>query len=118
VQPSTLEAEDRQHDDQHDQPPFSTHLMFAAATAFGTVVLMVADMAAPATFVPVQIRILALAAVLGTLILYLDKRRGERDCQRHEELMQRVSQRNEGVAFVEGYVAGIRRQPPPDPVWH
>lgn len=118
MQPSTTEAEDHQRDNQNGQAPFPTHLALSAITAAGMVVLMLTDMAAPVSFVPVQFRILALAAVLGTLILYLDKRRDDRERARYEELIKVVTARNKSVEFCEAYVLGLRREPLDGETWH
>lgn len=113
MQPSTAEAtEDRQSEPQPEQAVTAAWRPVACAVA--VVVLMLSDMAAPVAFVPVQMRILAVCAVMASLDLYLDKRRDDRNQARHEEQLRAIRERNREVQYIEGYVDGLRRQMPPE----
>lgn len=84
----------------------------AAVIAAGVAALMVADLAAPAPFVPEQIRAALLAAVIITLVITLDRRREIQAERRHQEVMEAMRSQARGYEYIRGYVDGIERRPP------
>jgi hypothetical protein len=114
VQSSILTDDDRLpvKPTEHNGPPSLSILQgVVSVTAAGCLVLMVADMAADQSFVPVQMRILALAAVLGSLAIYLTTWSDARSERRHEELMRRLDSRLRESCCAEAYVDGLARRP-------
>ena len=114
MQPSTMSI-DQPDQPTHDEPisggSLSVFQVTAGITSAGCLVLMLGDMAAAEPFVPVQLRILLLAAVVGTLAIYLTMWADARNARRHDELTREVRARLGRACCAEAYVDGLARRP-------